>query len=97
MAGQRSFISRRNRQVLVDRVALTSVWRMPYLGSFFFGWGGGLGRAVTSPVGGLGGFGDGLTGISWSVLDEWTNGRGEKGGVVSERWQIGGREGGAPQ
>ena len=29
--------------------------------------------------------------------DEWTNGRGEKGGVVSERWQIGGREGGAPQ
>jgi hypothetical protein len=69
--------------------------------SLFF-WSGGVwtgpaGAVKTSPLGGLGWFGDGLTGISWSVRGDGTNRRGGKGGVVRERRQIGGREGGAPQ
>lgn len=61
----------------------------------FFFWrdGGGLAGAVTSPLGGLGGFGDGLTGISWSVRGWTANGRAEWGGMVGGRWQIGGRGG----
>lgn len=64
---------------------------MPESGSFIFG------GTVTSPLGELEGSVMGLTGINWSVRVMWTNGRGGKGGVGSERWQRGGREGGAPQ
>ena len=60
-------------------------------------WTGPAGGSKTSSLGGLRGFGDGLTGISWSVRGDGTNERSGKGGVVRERWQIGGRVCGAPQ